>query len=125
MFQPLFRLQLVGLGFCRLPLLAGLARSVLLGFRFRCCRLRLRRPRKGIGSCSASAPAFPLGAMAAGSLAIFILTATTAALGSLGPMLGHQLIELAVLEHLADGAHREAENGNGGPEVQGLLDRPG
>jgi hypothetical protein len=47
---------------------------------------------------------------------------TTLALGRcLGALLGDQLIELAVFQHLGHGADREAKRCHGGAQLEGLL----
>jgi hypothetical protein len=47
---------------------------------------------------------------------------TTLALGRcLGALLGNQLIELAVFQHLGHGADREAKGCHGGAQLEGLL----
>jgi hypothetical protein len=66
------------------------------------------------------------------TLATATLTAiTTASLGAatialalgrcLGALLGDQLIELAVFQHLGHGADREAKRCHGGAQLEGLL----
>ena len=50
--------------------------------------------------------------------------AAPATTGSLRTLLCHEFIELAILEHLAQGAEGKAENRDGGPQVEGLLQGP-
>jgi hypothetical protein len=38
-------------------------------------------------------------------------------------LLGHQFLKLSILEHLSEGAHREAEHGNSRAQIEGLLKR--
>ena len=52
-----------------------------------------------------------------------LVIATAAATVALGALLGHQLVELAVLEHLAEGPHRKAQDRHGGAQIEGLLQR--
>jgi hypothetical protein len=40
-------------------------------------------------------------------------------------VLSHQLIQLSLLQHLAECADRKAQYGNGRAEMEGLLQRPG
>jgi hypothetical protein len=47
------------------------------------------------------------------------------ALAGLGPLLGHQLIELARFELLGQGTERKTEHGHRGAEAEGLLQGPG
>jgi hypothetical protein len=70
--------------------------------------------------------------LTATTLATTTLTAiATASLGAatialalgrcLGALLGDQLIEFAVFQHLGHGADREAKRGHGGAQLEGLL----
>ena len=43
--------------------------------------------------------------------------------GGLGSLLLHQLIQLTVLQHLAEGSQSKPENGDCGAELEGLLKR--
>jgi hypothetical protein len=47
------------------------------------------------------------------------------ALGGLGPLLDHQVLELAGLELLGQGAQGEAQHSHGGAQPKGLLQGPG
>jgi hypothetical protein len=51
---------------------------------------------------------------------------TALALGHcLGPLLGNQLVEFAVFQHLGDGADREAKGCHRGAQLEGLLNGSG
>ena len=75
------------------------------------------------------APEF-LGGEPAAATGAFIVEATTSTAAiapstpsTLGALLLHQFTELAVLKHLAEGAHSETENRNGGAQIERLLQR--
>ena len=106
----------------------GFGQGLGLGFRcglFRLWRLGLGGAGEGIGTGSAStatgALTFKTSTATAAIPSAAIAPATACALGAL---LLHQFTELTVLKHLAEGAHSEAENRNGGAQVERLLQRP-
>jgi hypothetical protein len=45
--------------------------------------------------------------------------------GRLGALLGHELIELAVVQHLGHGANREAQGCHGGTQLESFLNGSG
>ena len=82
------------------------------------CRLRLRngglglgRAREGIRS-GGSATSFST-ALTPSATVMLTTAPTTAARVALGTLLSHQLLQLPLLEHLAECAHCEAEHSNG------------
>ena len=96
------------------------------------CRLWFRLWRLGLGGAGEGIGTGPA-STATGALIVEATTATAAILPaaiapatpcSLGALLLHQFAELAVFEHLAEGAHCEAEHRNGGAQIEGFLERP-
>jgi hypothetical protein len=85
-----------------------------------CFGSRTAGPGKGIDPLSAATTATALAGTPTLTTTAFPITTATAtatggrgALGVLGTLLGHQLIELARFELLGQGAQGEAENGHG------------
>ena len=98
------------------------------GFRL---RLGLARTGEGVRTGATAEGAVVVSAsptttpITAATITVTATTTLTPSARCLVALLFDQLIQLPVLEHLAECSQGEAENGHGGPQVERFLQRPG